>query len=720
MVFLSGRKLKEDNERLQERVAELEKMLSAAESRADRCENIVTAVAAPMFTVDMDYTITSVNDAALEAMGYRRDEVVGKMTCAHFSKTLVCNTDDCTLKNCWRTGQTVFGRTEAETRDGKSIPIQAACSPLLDNEGKAFGGMEVIMDQTEVQRAQWKSENIVRSAAAPIFVVDKDLIITAINDAALNAMGYRREEVVGKMTCAHFSNTPLCNSENCTLKNCMRSGEVIIGETVAQTRDGRKVPIQAACSALYNDQNECYGGMEVIIDISEVKQLQKEALDQREYLERQVAMLVENLGVMSKGDLTVQFTAERQDEIGRIVQSLNQVTENLREAAQVADRIAKGDTTMLVEPRSDKDVLGIALMTMIDSLRERALLAEKIAKGDLAVEAKILSEKDALGQSFSDMIANLREVIEVVQVAADNVAKGSQEMSASSENLSQGAAEQAASAEEVSASMEEIGASISQNADNAQQTEKIAIKAAQDAQESGRSVDKTVAAMKEIAEKTSIIEEIARQTDLLALNAAIEAARAGEHGKGFAVVAAEVRRLAERSQTAAREISQLSTKSVDVAETAGALLTKLVPDIQNTAQLVQEINASSAEQNAGAQQVNTAIQQLDEVIQENAAFAEQMASTSEELNAQAEQLQESIAFFNLEETHDGRRKKKAVSTPPVKKLGAQGPPRAALMPSPKKFVQTDVSPKNVRGIDLKLNDPKTATDSDDMEFEEYR
>jgi methyl-accepting chemotaxis protein len=195
--------------------------------------------------------------------------------------------------------------------------------------------------------------------------------------------------------------------------------------------------------------------------------------------------------------------------------------------------------------------------------------------------------------------------------------------------------------------MEEMVSNIRQNADNAQQTEKIAVKAAEDAGESGNAVAETVTAMKEIAGKISIIEEIARQTNLLALNAAIEAARAGEHGKGFAVVAAEVRKLAERSQEAAGEIGHLSSSSVEVAEQAGKMLEQIIPDIKRTAELVQEISASSSEQNAGADQINRAIQQLDQVIQQNASAAEEMSSTAEELSSQALALQDNVRFFKV-------------------------------------------------------------------------
>ena len=214
--------------------------------------------------------------------------------------------------------------------------------------------------------------------------------------------------------------------------------------------------------------------------------------------------------------------------------------------------------------------------------------------------------------------------------------------------MSQGASEQAAAAEEASASMEEMTANIRQNADNTDETEKIARKSAQDARESGEAVEQTVTAMRKIAEKIAIIEEIARQTDLLALNAAVEAARAGDNGKGFAVVASEVRKLAERSQRAAREISELSQVSVDVAERAGRMLTALMPDIRKTSELVQEISVSCNEQDSGADQINQAIQQQDQVIQQNASAAEEMASTAEELSSQAEQLQMHMAFFKVE------------------------------------------------------------------------
>jgi methyl-accepting chemotaxis protein len=323
----------------------------------------------------------------------------------------------------------------------------------------------------------------------------------------------------------------------------------------------------------------------------------------------------------------------------------------MAKGVQLAEEVAKGDfSTRLNMARKDEiGQLAMALDGMAESLARQAAVAEEISKGNLGVDVALSSEKDQLGRALDNMVKKLREVIGQVRGAIENVSSGSQAMSASSEEMSQGASEQAAAAEEASSSIEQMTANIRQNADNAIQTEKIAIQSARDAHEGGQAVNDTVVAMKQIADKINIIEEIARQTNLLALNAAIEAARAGDHGKGFAVVAAEVRKLAERSQKAAGEINEISKSSVAQAEVAGKMLVELVPNIQKTAELVQEIAAASREQDAGAEQISKSIQQLDSVIQQNASASEEMASTAEELSGQAEQLGEMIAFFAVGE-----------------------------------------------------------------------
>jgi methyl-accepting chemotaxis protein len=295
--------------------------------------------------------------------------------------------------------------------------------------------------------------------------------------------------------------------------------------------------------------------------------------------------------------------------------------------------------------------------------------------------------------------------------AANNVSSGSQELSASSEQLSQGATEQASSAEEASASMEEMASNIKQNADNAAQTEKIARQSAKDAEASGEAVGRAVGAMRTIAEKISIVQEIARQTDLLALNAAVEAARAGEHGKGFAVVASEVRKLAERSQAAAAEISTLSGQTVSVATEAGEMLTRLVPDIRKTAELISEISAACREQDIGASQINEAIQQLDKVTQQNAGASEEMSGTSEELAAQAEELQTSIAFFRVDRTSSApaaAQRRPAPVTRPVAKAAA----------APLRKSDNSISSQQARARGFALDMSMGGPDANDADFRE--
>ena len=310
------------------------------------------------------------------------------------------------------------------------------------------------------------------------------------------------------------------------------------------------------------------------------------------------------------------------------------------------------------------------------------------ASGDLSLDGidpktrdAIVARTDELGQmgrALDTLYAKLLEFVSAVKSASNQVASGSQAISETSQQMSQGATEQAASAEEVSASLEEAAATTHSNADNAGQTEAIAVKAAATAEKADVAVTEAIAAMKEIASRISIIEEIARQTNLLALNAAIEAARAGEAGKGFAVVASEVRKLAERSQTAAAEISALSAKSGALSDQAGALVGETIPAIKQTADLVREIAASSAEQKAGMDQIAKAITQLDGVIQSNASASEELAGMSEELAAQAVNLRETASYFH----GDGSEESQPAAAPRLAPPAAPAPASAPAAQRP--------------------------------------
>jgi methyl-accepting chemotaxis protein len=323
------------------------------------------------------------------------------------------------------------------------------------------------------------------------------------------------------------------------------------------------------------------------------------------------------------------------------------ITAPILQVVELANKLAEGQNDFDVPSRGNDEtgMLLVAMKKMVESNGQMIAAASGIAAGDLRVRVTPRSDRDALGRALSNMIEKLTEIISEVRSGASALSVASTQVSSSAQALSQGTSQQASSVEETTSSLQQMSASITQNAENSGQMESMAVKGTGDADESAQAVRQSVEAMTRIAEKISIIEEIAYQTNLLALNAAIEAARAGEHGRGFAVVATEVRKLAERSQAAAKDIGGLATSSVDVAQRSGRLLTELVPTIRRTADLVREVAAASSEQSVGVAQINKAMTLVDQVTQRNASASEELASTAEEMAAQAEALQQTIAFF---------------------------------------------------------------------------
>jgi len=579
--------------------------------------------------------------------------------------------------------------------------------------------------ETVVDKVVWY-EAIIDAVPFPIHVTDMDMNWTLLNkpfEKLLVDAGQikDRKSAVGK-PCSN-AGANICNTEKCGIKQLQKGVDQSFFDWCGSS-------CKQDTSHLINHAGVKIGYIEVVSDLTAI-------LRNQEYSRQEIDRMAENLTKLAVGDLDMNLQVRDADEhtaatregfvrindslgkvkeavgimvtdtvllvnaavegklaaradaskhhgdfrkvVAGVNQTLDTVIGPLNIAAEYVERISKGDIPPQIkdEYRGDFNEIKNNLNVLIQATDAITAAAKKVAAGDLTVQLVERSGNDELMKSLSAMVSKLSEVVTDVKEASDNVAAGSLQMSSGSEELSQGASEQAAAAEEASSAMEQMSANIRQNADNAIQTEKIAVKSATDAQEGGKAVALTVHAMKDIAGKISIIEEIARQTNLLALNAAIEAARAGEHGKGFAVVASEVRKLAERSQKAAAEISQLSSSSVEVAEKAGDMLTRMLPDIQRTAELVQEISASCREQDTGASQINKAIQQLDQVIQQNAAAAEEMSSTAEELSSQSEQLQGVIGFFNVGESGSVRsavrQTAKSIAKPTVKKAPSKSP-----------------------------------------------
>ncbi|MBF0614331.1 MAG: hypothetical protein G8237_11240 [Magnetococcales bacterium] len=287
-------------------------------------------------------------------------------------------------------------------------------------------------------------------------------------------------------------------------------------------------------------------------------------------------------------------------------------------------------------------------------------LAFRVANGDLTMTFDNDRKTTGIALALREMVGKLKEIIADVSIAVQQINISSSTVSDAAQELSQGTTEQAASVETTSTTLNAIFGNCQFSTDSTNTTQTVALKASSDAARGGEAVTKAVTAMKEIASKIGIIEEIARQTNLLALNAAIEAARAGDHGKGFAVVAAEVRKLAERSQTSAAEISQLSASSVQISEEAGSIIDRLVPDIQLTTNHIQKIAECTRQQRDGISDISQSIQQLEQVVQQTAGASEELAATAEELSAQTDLVAHSISFFKIASSNNPASSKKTV------------------------------------------------------------
>lgn len=413
----------------------------------------------------------------------------------------------------------------------------------------------------------------------------------------------------------------------------------------------------------------------------------------------------------AEGRLDVRAEADKHyGHFRKVVEGMNNTLENVaspfRRSAEQIQQISVGDLPTVsyeIYP-GEYGTLKTSLDNLITANNQIIEKAKMIALGDLTVSLEKRSEKDQMMIALNDMVQKTANVILQFQQASDYIAQVSLEISSGAQQMSQGASEQASASEEVSSSMEEMSSNIIQNTDNAQQTEKIAIAAASNILKGNSAASKSAEAMKEIASKISIISEIAFQTNILALNAAVEAARAGEHGRGFAVVAAEVRKLAERSKVAADEINHVSKDGVEIATNAGEQLEAIVPEIEKTSRLVQEISAASIEQNSGAEQINNALQQLNQVTQQNASASEELATSAEELANQAEHLRELIGFFRIAGANN------EIKIEAIKFKGA------GSRPAKKELSKQPVSSRLVnKGVNIKLGQSKEPDDS----FENY-
>ena len=598
--------------------------------------------------------ILSINEKFIEVSKYSRSELIGQP----HSTTRHPDMPKSVFKEMWSTigrGDIFRGIVKNRAKDGTPYYVDAVIAPILGDNGKPMKYLGVRYDITAAEIERQNARGIINAIDASYAYIEFDLggHVLKANKNFLQVMGYQSDEITGKhhrMFCEPaVYNAPGYQQFWRDLNDGKPQSDVF----KRITKSGQQVSLQAVYAPVTDEMGRVVKIVKIATDVSA-------AVNANEMLRNAVEQAQAVTSAAMKGDLSQRIPLEgKSGPIESLCGGVNALMETtsviFSDVVRVFGALAAGDLSQRVT-RDYAGTFGQVKIDANDTSEKMAGIIDDVgrvfsgmATGDLTqrITRDAQGIFDQVKQDANASSEKLASIIDEVRGAADALTGAANQVSATAQSLSQAASQQAASVEETTASIDVMSASISQTSDNAKVTDGMATKASKEATDGGSAVSQTVVAMKQIAAKIGIVDDIAYQTNLLALNAAIEAARAGEHGKGFAVVAAEVRKLAERSQQAAKEIGELAGNSVSTAERAGKLLDEIVPSIQKTSELVQEIAAASAEQSESVVQIGGAMGQLSKATQQNASASEELAATSEELSGQAEQLQQSVAFFNL-------------------------------------------------------------------------